>query len=195
MTQFSDHPGWSEADPAQWWDALGKLVPSLLGAAKLTAGDVAAVAVSGMVPAVVLCDAQGNPLRRAILQNDARAIAEVGDIREALGGLDLLNLSGSELSHQSVAPTVLWLARHEPETWSAAASLCGSYDWLARRLGAAPHVERNWALESGLYTIDIGAPGGRARARPGSPGRSCSRSSAPARWWARSPPRRPTRAG
>ncbi len=155
VTQFSDHPGWSEADPAQWWDALGQLVPGLLGAAGLTAGDVAAVAVSGMVPAVVLCDAQGNPLRRAILQNDARAIAEVLDVREALGGLDLLNLSGSELSHQSVAPTVLWLARHEPEVWGATASLCGSYDWLARRLGATPHVERNWALESGLYSIDI----------------------------------------
>jgi len=30
----------------------------------------------------------------------------------------------------------------------------GSYDWLATRLGAAPHVERNWALESGLFELE-----------------------------------------
>ena len=29
----------------------------------------------------------------------------------------------------------------------------GSYDWLAMALGAAPHVDRNWALESGLYEL------------------------------------------
>jgi xylulokinase len=30
----------------------------------------------------------------------------------------------------------------------------GSYDWVLMALGADAHVEQNWALESGLFTID-----------------------------------------
>jgi xylulokinase len=100
-------------------------------------------------------DEHGHPLRRAILQNDARASKEIRDLRESLGGLDLLRLTGSILSQQSVAPTALWLARNEPDVWARTSSVQGSYDWLSRRLGARAHVEHNWALESGLYNIDL----------------------------------------
>lgn len=148
---YSDHPGWSEADPAQWWGAVCSLVPALLSDVHAPAGDVAAVAVSGMVPAVVLGDEAGRPLRRALLQNDARAAREIDEVREALGDLDLLSLTGSVLSQQSVAPSARWLALHEGALWDETASVRGSYDWLARQLGARDHVEENWALESGLY--------------------------------------------
>jgi xylulokinase len=52
-----------------------------------------------------------------------------------------------------VAPTLLWLARHEPGTWERVRHVLGSYDWLAVALGAPPHVEQNWALESGMYAL------------------------------------------
>ncbi|MDE3082964.1 MAG: carbohydrate kinase [Acidobacteriota bacterium] len=154
VSLYSDHAGWAEADPAQWWRALCELVPELLQRAAVSSRDVAAVAVAGMVPAVLVTDAAGEPLRRAILQNDARATSEIAELREALAGVDLLHLTGSVLSQQSVAPTLLWLARHEPEVWARTAVVQGSYDWLARALGAEVHVEENWALESGLFGLD-----------------------------------------
>ena len=47
----SPHPGWAEADPAQWWANLASLVPAVLAAASglargkpVTAADIAAVA-------------------------------------------------------------------------------------------------------------------------------------------------------
>jgi len=152
---YSDYPGWAEADPAEWWTAIRSLVPRLLEAANVTNDKVVGAAVTGMVPAVLVVDDKGRPLRRAMLQNDARATQEIREIREALGDLDLLKLTGSVLSQQSLAPVALWLARHEPDVWSKAASLQGSYDWLARELGASAHVEENWALESGLYDMDF----------------------------------------
>jgi xylulokinase len=150
---FSDHPGWSEADPAEWWLAVCHLVPELLSSTGSKNSDVVGVAVTGMVPAVLVLDREGQPLRRAILQNDARATMEIDEIKLALGDYDLLRLTGSVLSQQSVAPTARWLATHEPDVWAQAASLQGSYDWLARRLGGEAHVEENWALESGLYDM------------------------------------------
>jgi xylulokinase len=145
--------GWAEADPAEWWDAVTTLVPRLLADAGADVAEVEGVAAAGMVPAVLLLDAEGRPLRRAILQNDARASAEVARLREELAGADLLARTGSVLSQQSVAPTLVWLREHEPDVLAATASLAGSYDWLARRLGAEPHLERNWAIESGLFEL------------------------------------------
>jgi xylulokinase len=152
---FSDHAGWAEADPAQWWSATCEVIAQLLAETGATGVDVVALAVSGMVPAVVICDGHGVALRRAILQNDARATDEIRELQHSLEHLDLLRLTGSVLSQQSVSPTVLWLARREPALWSRTASVQGSYDWLARQFGASAHVEQNWAIESGLYDLDL----------------------------------------
>lgn len=145
----SPHPGWAEADPGEWWAGVCAVTRELVSEGE----PIEAVACSGMVPAVLALDADGRPLRRAILQNDARADAEVSELSEQLSDLDLVALTGSALTQQSVAPTLRWLRRHEPDLFEGTASLAGSYDWVARRLGARPHVERNWALESGLFDL------------------------------------------
>src|SRR3984885_2431198 len=70
----SPHPGWAEADPAQWWANLAALVPAVLAAASaatgrsVTAADIAAVATTGRGPAVIPVDDGGRPPRRGLLQ-------------------------------------------------------------------------------------------------------------------------------
>ena len=152
---FSDHVGWAEADTNQWWAAVVALVPQLLAEAKASKAEVVGIATTGMVPAVVCVDERGNSLRRAILQNDARATAEITELRAALADTDLLKLTGSILSQLSVSPTSLWLARNEPAVWERTAHLVGSYDWLLMKMGAPAHVEKNWAHESGLYDLEL----------------------------------------
>ena len=131
------------------------LVPAVAEAAGVTPSEITAVASSGMVPAVVLLDRQGRVLRRAILQNDSRAVREIDELSDELDGhgFDVLARTGSALTQQSVAPTWLWLTHHEPEVAQGTAALVGSYDWMAIALGAEVHVESNWALESGLYEL------------------------------------------
>jgi xylulokinase len=149
----SPHPGWAEADPGEWWANVTVLIPRVLAMAGVTAADIAAVAVTGMVPAVIPVTKDGRAPRRAILQNDARATVEIRELAAALSDLDLVQLTGSALTQQSVGPTLLCLARHEPAVWAETSAVLGSYDWLAARLGAASHVEKNWALESGLFEL------------------------------------------
>lgn len=157
-TLSSPRAGWAEADPGEWWRNVCQLIPEALARAGATAGDIAAIATTGMVPAVIPLDRAGRPLRPAILQNDARAVREIAELADSLSVLDLVAVTGSALTQQSVAPTLRWLARHEREVWSRTAQVAGSYDWLAIALGARPHVERNWALESGMYALRDGAP-------------------------------------
>ncbi|HWG74345.1 MAG TPA: FGGY family carbohydrate kinase [Acidimicrobiales bacterium] len=149
----SDAAGLAEADTADWWSNVVALIPEVLRRGAARGADVAGVATTGMTPAVV-CVGPDGPVRRAILQNDARAGAEIAELRTRLQGLDLLSLTGSVLSQQSVAPTLRWLDRHEPATWAATGSVVGSYDWLSQALGSEPHVEYNWAIESGMFDLD-----------------------------------------
>jgi xylulokinase len=151
----SPRAGWAEADPDAWWENVCSLSRELCW--ELPAGAVAAVGVSGMVPAVILLDEAGRPLRRSIQQNDARAAAEVEQLRAALADEDVLARTGSAVTQQSVGPTALWLAGHEPETWALVRTILGSYDYVAFRLTGERAVERNWALESGLYDLGAGA--------------------------------------
>ncbi|MBO0828707.1 MAG: carbohydrate kinase [Streptosporangiales bacterium] len=153
------NPGWAEADPAAWWADVCALVPRVLAHIGGRGTDVAAVAVSGSVPAVLPTGATGRPLRRAILPDDDRAAVEADELRQRLGEADLLAETGAPLTRQSVAPTLVWLATHEPDVWRNTAAVLGGYDWLACVLGADVHVETNWALASGLYTLD-GEPSG-----------------------------------
>jgi xylulokinase len=150
----SDAPGWAEADPGQWWQGFCNLIPRIIRISNIKSEQILAIAISGMVPAVLITDKDGEPLRRALLQNDARAFSEIEFLRDKLSNLDLLKLTGSVLSQQSVAPTGLWLAKNEPDVWKKTKYIIGSYDWISLKLGAQAHVEQNWAIESGLYGWD-----------------------------------------
>jgi xylulokinase len=168
----SARPGWAEEDPDEWWANARDLVADAVAGAG--SRGVAAVGVTGMVPALVCLDDSGRPLRAAILQNDARADREIAELREALAGADVLHRTGSPVTQQSIGPKLAWLRRHEPGVLARTASVCGSYDFVASRLTGAPAagrrgataatrpaaaslVEANWALESGLYDFRAGA--------------------------------------
>jgi xylulokinase len=149
----SARPGFAEADPDQWWSSTATAVRSALEQTGSAPGDVAAIATTGMVPAVLTLDRDGIPIGAAVLQNDARAHVEIEELGTELADVDVVKVTGSALTQQSVAPLARWLRRHEPERWARTRMLCGSYDWLAMRLGGEPHIERNWAIESGLFTL------------------------------------------
>ena len=121
---------------------------------------ITGVGVAGCVPCVVLLDEDDEPLRPALLYNDARAHAEIEELSAELDPGEVLRRTGAGVTQQSVGPKLRWLQRHEPEAWARTRRIAGSYDWVAGRLADAAFSERNWALESGLY--DLGATTTRA---------------------------------
>jgi len=114
---FSKSPGWAEADTKQWWSGVKSTVSKVIESID-SADSISAISVAGMVPAVVLLDKNYSPLRFAMLQNDARATNEIKYLNEILVDVDLLTLTGSKLTQQSVAPTLLWISKNEPEIFS-----------------------------------------------------------------------------
>ena len=153
----SPFPGAAEADTQQWIRNVVDTIRKVLSTSGVNPADVAAIATTGMLPAVVVVDANRRPLRRAILQNDTRAIKQVSNLQQQLSHLDLVALTGSAITQQSVAPKLAWLAEHEPDVIANTRSVLGSYDWVLVELGADLHVEQNWALESGIYALADGS--------------------------------------
>lgn len=146
----SPRPGFAECDPTEWWDNICLLIPAVLEEAEVDPGRIRAVGVAGMVPTLICTDANGEPLRPSIQQNDARAHLEVAEMHREIDADAFLRRSGSALTIQSIGPTVRWLERHEPEIVSRTRRICGSYDWIVGRITGARVNEANWAIESGL---------------------------------------------
>jgi len=150
----SRQANWAEEDPAQWWANCCAIVTEMLRTSGADPADVTAVGVTGMVPAVVLLDRAGRVLRPSMQQNDARAIAEIDEMRARFDGERFFRLTGGSINQQLVAPKLRWLARHEPDVFARIATVFGSYEYIAYRLTGELAIEQNWALESGL--MDMG---------------------------------------
>jgi len=150
-TLRSPHPGWAEEDPAEWWETTCAAVRELVR--QIPERSIAAVGVTGMVPAMVLLDEDGQVLRPAILMNDVRAAVEVEELRQAIAPETFFAWTGGMPNQQNIEPRWRWLVKNEPDVIARTAHLCGSYDYIVHQLTGLWSLERNWAVESGLYDI------------------------------------------
>ena len=115
--------------------------------------DIAAVGVTGMLPAVVLLDDGGRLLRLSIQQSDARCGAEVAELRAEVDERAFLAKSGNGVNQQLVAGKLRWIERHEPDVFARIGTVFGSYDYINWRLTGERAVEQNWALEAGFVDL------------------------------------------
>ncbi|WP_019586226.1 xylulokinase [Deinococcus apachensis] len=149
------HPGWAESDPGEWWAALGRVTREVVGE---DGGRVRALGLSGQMHGVVLSDAEGRPLRPAVLWADARA-ASVLDIYRALPQ-DLRLTLRNPITAGMAGPTLLWLREHEVEVYAGARWALQPKDWLRLRLTGEARAEPSDA--SGTLLYDLGRDGWNA---------------------------------
>ena len=150
-------PGWAEhrAD-ADWWDAVCALSRTVLADSGADPRRVACVALSAIGPCMLPVDASGRPLMNAVLYGvDTRAAVEVEDLTARLGEEALIARCGNLLTSQSVGPKILWLRRHRPEVFAAAAHVLTSTSYLVMRLTGAIVIDHYTAANFGpLYDLD-----------------------------------------
>lgn len=149
----SPHPGWAEEDPGQWWANVTDITRELLTVAGISPGDVKAVGVTGMLPALVLLDAEGRVLRPSIQQSDGRCGAEVAEMKAELDEAAFLARAGNGINQQLIATKLRWIRRHEPDVFARIATAFGSYDYINWRLTGEKAIEQNWALEAGFVDV------------------------------------------
>jgi xylulokinase len=141
-------PGWAEQDPEDWWRAADAAVSSL-------GGDALAIGLSGQMHGLVALDADDRVLRPAILWNDQRTSDECREIEERVGRERLLELTGNPALTGFTAPKLLWLRRHEPETYARIRHVLLPKDYVRLRLTGEHAIDV--ADASGTLLFDVGA--------------------------------------
>jgi xylulokinase len=138
------HPGWAEQDPEDWWRASQAVL------ARLPDGPVG---LSGQMHGLVVLDAADRVLRPAILWNDQRTVAECAEIEARIGLERLIVLTGNRALTGFTAPKLLWLRRHEPETYAHIHRILLPKDYVRLRLTGEHAIDV--ADASGTLLFDV----------------------------------------
>ena len=166
-------PGWAEQDPEDWWRRPSSVLDELRRRRRPARGhrSLAArcTAWSRSTPTTA-------SLRPAILWNDQRTAAECAEIERTVGLERLIALTGNRALPGFTAPKLLWLRRHEPETYGRIARIALPKDYVRLRLCGEHATDVSDA--SGTLLLDVagalveprGARRARARRRAGSRG-------------------------
>ena len=108
-----DHPGWSEQEPSDWWNAL-KSSLGKLAAKGVDLKSVAACALDGSTHNAVLLDGGYRPVRRTIMWTDQRATAECEALKAGWGE-KVFSTCWQMPAPTWTLPQMMWLKANEPE--------------------------------------------------------------------------------
>jgi FGGY-family pentulose kinase len=144
-------PGWAEQDPDAWWSSLARATRGALEESGVPAAEIAGISVDATAATVVAADADGRPLRPAIMWMDVRAADQARRIQET--GDPALKYNGfGPVSAEFGLSKALWLKEQEPETWKGAARVGECADWAIQRLTGEQTASVNTV--SGKYYYD-----------------------------------------
>jgi sugar (pentulose or hexulose) kinase len=131
---FSPRPGWAEQDAGTYWEALCAAVRTLKARSGPAFALIQGVGVAALRNSPVLVDAEGEPLRSAILWLDTRKARRVyrpdwarHALYAAIGVLPVL------LHAQEDCKTT-WVRQNQPELWDRAAKVLQVSGFLNHRL-------------------------------------------------------------
>jgi xylulokinase len=144
----SPKPGWSEQDPADWWDATVKATKAVLKKAAVKPADVSAIGLSGQMHGSVFLGDGEQPLRPALLWNDQRTQKQCDEITAKAGGRErLISMVANPALTGFTAPKILWVRENEPRVYAKTKHILLPKDYIRYRL-------------TGGYATDVGDASG-----------------------------------
>ncbi|HQZ13609.1 MAG TPA: xylulokinase [Devosia sp.] len=146
------HPGWSEQNPADWWNAVLEAMDKLAASRPAEMAAVRGIGLSGHMHGAVLLGANDDVLRPCILWNDGRAAEECREMEAALPALR--DIAGNIAMAGFTAPKVAWVRKHEPAVYEKIARVLLPKAYI-RLLMTGEHVE-DMSDASGTLWLDVG---------------------------------------
>ena len=124
-----EHPGWSEQDPADWWEAL-RAALAKLAAKGVDLSRVAALSLDGSTHNAVLLDADWKPVRRTIMWTDQRSTAECEALRRSGAAERIFARCYQMPAPTWTLPQLMWLKAHEPDALARTAHVLFVKDYV-----------------------------------------------------------------
>lgn len=144
-------PGWSEQEPAHWWQAVREGIPALLQG--FDAAKVAGIGAGGQMHGLVALDEADQVIRPAILWNDGRTFWEVEYLNDTIGRERLSALTANIAFAGFTAPKLLWMRRNEPENFRRIRRIMLPKDYINYKLTGVHCCDYSDA--SGMLLLDV----------------------------------------
>ena len=147
-------PGESEQEPHVWFTALENALTDALKDAKINAGKIVCLGISGQQHGFVPLDKNGLPIRPAKLWNDTSTVVETECLLAEMGGQkQYISKLGINLAVGYTASKILWLKRHEPQNYEKLSTVLLPHNYLNYALTGKKHMEYGDASGTGLMDI------------------------------------------
>ncbi|WP_243229486.1 xylulokinase [Microbacterium sp. CIAB417] len=143
--------GVAEQDPQDWWDAVVTATRELIERTGTRPLDVTGLVVSGQMMGAVLLDAQGEPVRPAIIWADTRSGAQQRELERALGAEHAYRVLGHRLNPTYSVEKVMWVRDEEPDVWARVRRFCVAKDYVVLRLTGRLATDRSDASGTNAY--------------------------------------------
>ncbi|MCD7835355.1 MAG: xylulokinase [Lachnospiraceae bacterium] len=148
---YFPRPGWSEQNPADWYEK------TIIGMEKLLDGadrsKVAGISFGGQMHGLVILDENDEVIRPAILWNDGRTGEECDYLNNTVGRDKLTSYTANIAFTGFTAPKLLWLRKHEPENFAKIKKIMLPKDYIAYRLSGVHCTDVSDA--SGMLLFDV----------------------------------------
>jgi xylulokinase len=152
LTVQRPHPGWSEQDPRQWWDATCRCLDELKSRQPRELAATQAIGLSGQMHGATLLDARGEVLRPCMLWDDGRSAAQCERLEREAARLHAL--TGNAAMPGFTAPKLLWVREHEPDVFARIAKVLLPKAWLRWKF-CGEFIE-DMSDASGTLWLDVG---------------------------------------
>jgi len=128
-------PGIVELDPEVYWNAAKSAIGKAMRNAGVPAGKIRSVGITGQAETLIMIDADGRPLRKAVVWLDNRAGEEAKELESRFGRETLFRMSGqTEMLPCWPAAKILWYRKHQPQLFAGTAKYLMVEDFICFRL-------------------------------------------------------------
>ncbi len=140
-----------ELDAEIYWQSAKSSIAKAVGEAGIEAAQIRSLSITGQAETLIMVDADGKVLRKAIVWLDNRAAEEAAALNDHFGAEALFRLSGqTEMLPCWPAPKILWYKKHEPELFARTAKYLMVEDFIAFRL-TGKYATCSGLMPSALY--------------------------------------------
>ncbi len=149
----SEHIGWAEQDPEDWWRAAREAIAGVMAAAQLTGSEIEAIALTGQMHGLVLLDAEGSVLRPALIWCDQRTQPQCDWLTQTVGFDRLIELTSNPALPNFTLTKLLWVRDHQPEIFARIQHVLCPKDYIRYRLTGEFAMDMQEA--SGTLLLDV----------------------------------------
>jgi xylulokinase len=149
----SEHIGWAEQEPEDWWRAAREAIAGAMAASELPGAEIEAVGLTGQMHGCVMLDAEGEVLRPALIWCDQRTQPQCDWLTEKIGFERLIELTCNPALPNFTLTKLLWVREHQPEIFAKIAHVLCPKDYVRYRLTGEFAMDMQEA--SGTLLLDV----------------------------------------